>query len=301
MIALMPGGGRGSFRPRGGRRQPARLPRRHRARRDGRGYRGHNAVFQHSGRALSGGLRAGRGPAPAAQGPQFLKFPGKNEGLVVLGDRPLVAETPESLLDDDTTPIEKFYIRNNGQIPEEAKDADAWKIVIDGQVENKLEITLGELKRSTRRSPIAWCWNAAATAARVLAAGARQSVEQWRRGLRRMDRRRTRRRAEGRRAEPSAKYTAHYAPTCISPAIRAHRPISRGVRIEKTMEANTLIVWGMNEKPLPNIHGGPVRLVVPGWAGSASQKWLTRITHPRQGARRAGDDGILLPRRRSSR
>ena len=58
-----------------------------------------------------------------------------------------MAETPESLLDDDTTPIEKFYIRNNGQIPDETKDPDAWKIVIDGEVNNKLEITLGELKK----------------------------------------------------------------------------------------------------------------------------------------------------------
>ncbi len=57
-----------------------------------------------------------------------------------------MAETPESLLDDDTTPIEKFYIRNNGQIPEETKNPDAWKITIDGEVNNKLEITLGELK-----------------------------------------------------------------------------------------------------------------------------------------------------------
>ncbi len=46
-------------------------------------------------------------PAPE-KGPQYLKFPGKNESLVVLGEKPLVAETPESLLDDDTTPIEKF-------------------------------------------------------------------------------------------------------------------------------------------------------------------------------------------------
>ena len=82
----------------------------------------------------------------AAKGPQHLKFPGKNEGLVVLGEKPLVAETPESLLDDDTTPIEKFYIRNNGQIPEETKNPDAWKITIDGEVNNKIEITLGELK-----------------------------------------------------------------------------------------------------------------------------------------------------------
>ena len=61
-----------------------------------------------------------RRPA-APRGPQYLKFPGKHEGLVLLGDRPLVAETPESLLDDDTTPLDKFYIRNNGQIPDETK------------------------------------------------------------------------------------------------------------------------------------------------------------------------------------
>ncbi|MGH6644892.1 MAG: molybdopterin-dependent oxidoreductase, partial [Bradyrhizobium sp.] len=86
-------------------------------------------------------------PAAAApKGPQYLKFPGKNDKLVVLGDKPLVAETPESLLDDDTTPIEKFFIRNNGQLPDETKNPDAWKITIDGEVNNKLEITLGELK-----------------------------------------------------------------------------------------------------------------------------------------------------------
>src|SRR5690349_12307703 len=49
---------------------------------------------------------------------QFLKFPGKDEGLVVLGDRPLVAETPENLLDDDTTPTAKFFIRNNANTPD---------------------------------------------------------------------------------------------------------------------------------------------------------------------------------------
>ena len=87
------------------------------------------------------------GAAPAApKGPQYLKFPGKNDKLVVLGEKPLVAETPESLLDDDTTPIEKFFIRNNGQLPDETKNPDAWKITIDGEVDKKIEITLGELK-----------------------------------------------------------------------------------------------------------------------------------------------------------
>jgi DMSO/TMAO reductase YedYZ molybdopterin-dependent catalytic subunit len=65
----------------------------------------------------------------------------------VLGDRPLVAETPEHLLDDDTTPIAKFFIRNNGQVPDAAANPDAWKLVIDGEVNNRLELTLGELKQ----------------------------------------------------------------------------------------------------------------------------------------------------------
>ena len=83
----------------------------------------------HGGGIPQAHAQAAAAPA-AAKGPQHLKFPGKNEGLVVLGEKPLVAETPESLLDDDTTPIEKFYIRNNGQIPEETKNPDAWKITI---------------------------------------------------------------------------------------------------------------------------------------------------------------------------
>ena len=82
----------------------------------------------------------------AAKGPQLLQFPGKDANLVLLGDKPLVAETPEHLLDDETTPTSKFYIRNNGQIPEATKEPDKWKLVVDGEVNKKLELTLGELK-----------------------------------------------------------------------------------------------------------------------------------------------------------
>ena len=185
--------------------KPARISGRHRACRDGRGHRGDDAVFQHVGGLIPAASAQGAAPAAAsaaAKGPQYLKFPGKNEGLVVLGDRPLVAETPESLLDDDTTPIEKFYIRNNGQIPEETKDPDKWKITVDGEVEQharddarraEREIQGGDAAHGAgmrRQRPF-----------RLFAAGARQPVGQWRRGLRRMDRRAARRRAEDRRAE----------------------------------------------------------------------------------------------------
>ncbi len=38
-----------------------------------------------------------------------------------------------------------------------------------------------------------------------------------------------------------------------------------------------LLAWGMNGAPLPPQHGFPLRLLVPGWYGMTSVKWLTRI------------------------
>ena len=50
-----------------------------------------------------------------------------------------------------------------------------------------------------------------------------------------------------------------------------------GARIAKAMDEHTMLVWAMNGEPLPNIHGGPLRLIVPGWYGIAWVKWLSRI------------------------
>ena len=106
------------------------------------------------GAAFAMAMPLGRGEggalAPAhaqGKGPQMLDYPGKDKGLVVLGDKPLVAETPEHLLDDDTTPTEKFFVRNNGGLPDEAANADAWKLTIQGEVNTPLSLTLGELKQ----------------------------------------------------------------------------------------------------------------------------------------------------------
>ena len=49
------------------------------------------------------------------------------DGLIVLNDRPLNAETPPHLLDDAITPTERHFIRNNG-IPPENTDASGLEI-----------------------------------------------------------------------------------------------------------------------------------------------------------------------------
>lgn len=51
----------------------------------------------------------------------------------------------------------------------------------------------------------------------------------------------------------------------------------RSLEIADAREDDVLLAWAMNGEPLPPQHGGPLRLVVPGWYGMASVKWLARI------------------------
>ena len=47
--------------------------------------------------------------------------------------------------------------------------------------------------------------------------------------------------------------------------------------IEKAMDETTLVVYEMNGEPLPDRHGYPVRVIVPGLFGEKNVKWVTRI------------------------
>jgi DMSO/TMAO reductase YedYZ molybdopterin-dependent catalytic subunit len=212
---------------------------------------------------------------PSAARPPELA--GKDPRLVVLGETPLVAETPASLLDAETTPAECFFIRNNGIPPQ--TDASNWTLTIDGEVRTPLILTLAALKANYRQvtrhmvlecggngraffDPPAqgnpWTHGGVGCAAWTGVALADVLADAGLTG--------------------AAVYTAHYgsdAPVSGDPEKPA---LSRGVRVEKALEPHTMLVWDMNGAPLPTAHGGPLRLIVPGWPGSASQKWLTRIT-----------------------
>jgi hypothetical protein len=56
-------------------------------------------------------------------------------------------------------------------------------------------------------------------------------------------------------------------------AIRARRPLC----LTKALADDTIVAVAMNGEPLPPDHGFPARLVVSGWLGAASIKWLGRI------------------------
>ncbi len=52
---------------------------------------------------------------------------------------------------------------------------------------------------------------------------------------------------------------------------------ARSLTIEDAMRPEVLLVYEMNGEPLQPQHGFPLRLIVPGWYGMASVKWLTSI------------------------
>lgn len=224
-------------------------------------------------------LPAGFVPVALAQDSGLDLMSGK-DGLIVLGDRPLNVETPVHLLDDDITPYERLFVRMNGLVPQTALDQDAegWTLTVDGEVETPLELTLDELKSRfenvTRRLVIECGGNGRA----FFQPGA--SGNQWTfgaigcpewTGVRLADV------LNEAGVKDSAVYTGHYGNDVHLSGDPEMVPISRGVPIEKALEEDAIIAWAMNGEPLPALHGFPLRLVVPGYPASASQKYLNRI------------------------
>jgi len=49
------------------------------------------------------------------------------------------------------------------------------------------------------------------------------------------------------------------------------------IPLEKAMEPTTLLAYEMNGAPLPDRHGYPLRVIVPGYFGEKNVKWVTRV------------------------
>ena len=51
----------------------------------------------------------------------------------------------------------------------------------------------------------------------------------------------------------------------------------KGLPLEKALHPDTILAWAQNGQLLEHPHGAPVRLLVPGWSGNWSVKWLRRL------------------------
>lgn len=218
-------------------------------------------------------------PAALAEELKDFKLNGKN-GLTVLNDRPINAETPAHLLDDDVTPNARHFVRNNGTVPEMAEKMALgdWKLTIDGEVDTPMTLTLDDLKRQFEVVKLKLqleCGGNGRAGFNPPAKGNQWTVgaignAEWT-GVRYRD--------VLQAAGPKDKvvYTAHYGMDGHLSGNPDKLPISRGVPIAKAMEEHSLIAFEMNGEPIPTLHGFPARTICPGWPGSTSQKWLRRI------------------------
>ena len=201
-----------------------------------------------------------------------------NAGLTVLNDRPINAETPAHLLDHSVTPNHLHFVRNNGLMPKGTSN-QKWTLSIDGEVMRPTTFSIADLKRNFHTVKAALLLECGGNGRAGYNPPARGN--QWTTGAVANAywtgvRYRDVLNAVG--LKPTAIYTAHYSTDRHPSGEPAKVVISRGIPIAKAMKPDTMIAFEMNGAPIPLTHGAPLRVVAPGWPGSASQKWLNRIS-----------------------
>lgn len=194
------------------------------------------------------------------------------EKLIIRSTRPPDFETPVALLDSFITPVEHFYVRSHLPIPQ--VDASAFSLKIDGEVGSPLTLSLDELKKLpavTVTITLECAGNGRAFFEPALAG------IQWEKG-----------------AVGTARFTgARMADVLKKAGVKtsglnvemhaADRPLGtmpafvRQVPMQKAMHPDTILAWDMNGQPMPLVHGGPLRAMIPGWEGAYSVKWVNHL------------------------
>ena len=192
--------------------------------------------------------------------------------LIVRSGRPQDLETPAHLLDSWITPNERFYVRSHFYTP--TIDPATWSLVLDGEVEKPLTMTLAELRRAPSTTVIATleCAGNGRAFFDPPVAGVQWEkgavgTARWT-GVRLRDLLRT--------AGPRAG-ARHLWLDGADRGVGRAPDFVRNLPLDKALDPDTLLAYDMNGEALPVAHGFPLRVIVPGWEGAYSVKWLTNI------------------------
>ncbi len=189
----------------------------------------------------------------------------------------------------DITPLGLHYLLTHFDLPYVAH-AEDWRLEIAGSVQNPLVLALAELRQMPQTTLAVtlecagngrglieprwpsqpWHYEAAGTAEWT---GTRLGPLLERAGI-----------------EPGTAEIAFFGSDRGFDAGVEH-PYGRSLPADAALNGDALLVWEMNGQPLLPQHGFPLRLIVPGWYGMASVKWLNRIeclTEPFQGFQQVG-------------
>ena len=206
------------------------------------------------------------------------KIEGKHPDIIVLNDRPWNAELPAHLLDDSITPTDCLFVRNNG-IPPLKTNINTWALSVAGEAAKTAKTyDLNELKKRFKHYTYQLTIECGGNGRKEYDPPA--SGNQWGTGavgcpdwtgVRLRDV------LEDVGIEEQAVYIGYYGKDTHLSRDPDKTVISRGVPIAKALEDESLIAWKINGKPLPILHGYPLRLVFGGWPASTSGKWLYKI------------------------
>jgi sulfite oxidase len=204
---------------------------------------------------------------------------GKRDDLIVHDDEPFNAETGlAALAEGPLTATDAFYVRGHGAVPE--IDPADWRLRVDGLVERVLELSLSTLREAFREREVTATLQCAGNRrARLMAIRDIPGEAPW-----------------GPGATGTARWTGaaladvlalagpmndaahvgfHGADLC--PEAEPAQRFGGSIPLDKAQRPEVLLAWGMNGDTLPPVHGAPLRVVVPGYIGARSVKWLDRI------------------------
>jgi DMSO/TMAO reductase YedYZ molybdopterin-dependent catalytic subunit len=194
----------------------------------------------------------------------------------VVTQSPENSETPLANVHGWVTPTRLFFVRNHFDVPQ--LDLATWRLSVAGCVARPLVLTWDELSEMPQRTILATLecagngrsfllqkvpgvqWSAGAVAhAEWSGVPLREVLE--RAGI----------------ADDAVEVVGEGADVGSEADHPEPMHFTRGLPRAKALHRDTLLALRMNGEPLTPSHGFPVRLLVPGWYGVASVKWLTKI------------------------